>query len=130
MVASLPVDVMRDMLGRDSKIIAVELMNEAVDNIRHNFPPTLTFRQALLSKLRLGYRDYKFPPFMETFLKSLLVGASVKQKDNSIAADVLIEPDTRGYNMLRLSNKKQQDDLIDLGYQAAFEKISTWDVKK
>jgi NTE family protein len=129
-INNLPTDVMRDMLGQDSKIVAIELMNEATDHNRYNFPPTLTFSQALISKLRLGYRDYRFPPFMETFIKALLVGASVKQKENSIAADLLIEPDTRGYNMLRLTSKKQQDDLIDLGYQCAFEKISTWDVKK
>jgi predicted acylesterase/phospholipase RssA/CRP-like cAMP-binding protein len=129
-INNLPVDVMRDMLGRESKIVAVELVNEAIDHNRYNFPPTLTFKEALLSKLRLGYRDYRFPPFLETFLKSLLVGASVKQKENSMAADLLIEPDTRGYNMLRLTNKKQQDDLIDVGYQSAFEKLSTWEVKK
>jgi NTE family protein len=129
-INNLPVDVMRDMLGQDSKIVAVELMNEATDHNRYNFPPTLTFQQALLSKLRIGYRDYRFPPFLETFIKALLVGASVKQKENSVAADLLIEPDTRGYNMLRLNNKKQQDALIDLGYQAAFEKLSTWEVKK
>jgi NTE family protein len=127
---NLPVDVMRDLLGRDSKIIAVELMNESTDNVRYNFPPDLTFMQSILSKLRLGYRDYKYPPFLETFVKSLLVGASAKQKENSAAADLLIEPDTRPYHMLRLRSKAEQDDLINLGYQITFEKISTWEVKK
>jgi hypothetical protein len=32
--------------------------------------------------------------------------------------------------MLRLRSKAEQDDLINLGYQITFEKISTWEVKK
>jgi predicted acylesterase/phospholipase RssA/CRP-like cAMP-binding protein len=129
-INNLPVNTMRDILGTESKIIAIELMSEIIDHNRYNFPPTLNFKQAMLAKFRIGYRDYKFPPFLETFVKSLLVGSSVRQKENSAAADLLIDPDTRRYSMLRLSNRAQQDDLIDLGYQTAFEKISTWDVKK
>ncbi len=129
-INNLPVNTMRDILGSEGKIIAIELLNRSSDQQRYHFPPTLTFKQAFLAKLRLGYRDYKFPPFLETFIKSLLVGSSVTQKENSMAADLLIDPDTIGYSMLRLNNKKQQDELIELGYQTAFEKIATWDVKK
>jgi predicted acylesterase/phospholipase RssA len=129
-VNNLPVNTMRDMLGSESKIIAIELMSDVVDPNRYNFPPTLTFKQAMLAKLRLGYRDYKFPPFLETFIRSLLVGSSARQKENSAAADLLIMPDTRSYSMLSLKNREEQNSLIDLGYQTAFEKLSTWDVKK
>lgn len=129
-INNLPVNTMRDILGAEGKIIAVELLNRTSDQQRYEFPPTLNFKQSLLSKLRLGYRDYKYPPFLETFIKSLLVGSSVKQKENSEEADLLIAPETTGYSMLRLNNKKEQDELIDLGYQTAFEKITTWDVKK
>jgi hypothetical protein len=121
---------MREMLGSESKIIAIELMSELIDQNRYNFPPTLTFKEALLAKMRLGYRDYKFPPFLETFIRSLLVGSSARQKENGAAADLLITPDTRGYSMLRLNHRDQQNALIDLGYQTASEKISTWDFKK
>jgi NTE family protein len=129
-VNNLPVNTMREMLGSESKIIAIELMSELVDHNRYNFPPTLTFKEALLAKMRLGYRDYKFPPFLETFIRSLLVGSSARQKENSAAADLLITPDTRSYSMLRLNHREHQNNLIDLGYQTAFEKLSTWDVKK
>ncbi|MES2218464.1 MAG: patatin-like phospholipase family protein [Pseudomonadota bacterium] len=129
-VNNLPVNTMRDLLGSESKIVAIELMSEVVDQTRYNFPPTLTFKQAMLAKMRLGYRDYKFPPFLETFIRSLLVGSSARQKENSALADLLIVPDTRGYSMLRVNNRDEQNSLIDLGYQTAFEKISTWDVKK
>src|SRR6202034_1924826 len=94
-INNLPVNTMRDILGSESKIIAIELMSEITDPNRYNFPPTLDFKQTFLAKLRLGYRDYKFPPFLETFIKALLVGSSVKQKENSAAADLLIDPDTR-----------------------------------
>ena len=129
-VNNLPVNVMRDMLGNESKIIAIELMSEVVDHNRYNFPPTLTFKQAILAKLRIGYRDYKFPPFAETFIRSLLVGSSARQKENGAVADLLITPDTRGYSIMRLNNRDEQNKLIDLGYQIATEKLRTWDVKK
>jgi NTE family protein len=129
-INNLPVNTMRDLLGAESKIIAVELMSEIVDHNRYYFPPTLNFKEAMLAKFRLGYRNYKFPPFLETFIRSLLVGSSVRQKENSAAADLLIDPDTRAFSILKLNNRNQQNDLIDLGYQTAFEKISTWDIKK
>ncbi|MDR3477693.1 MAG: patatin-like phospholipase family protein [Gammaproteobacteria bacterium] len=128
-INNLPVNVMRDMLGPESKIIAVELISKGLDNVKYNFPPSLNFREAFLAKLGLGYKDYKFPPFIDTFLQSLLVGSSVKQRENSLAADLLIAPDTANYSMLKV-NETEKSALIQLGYQAALEKISTWGLKK
>jgi NTE family protein len=129
-VNNLPTNTMRDILGPEGKIIAVELMSEVTDTKQYNFPPTLTLKQAFLSEMRLGYKNYKFPPFLETFIKSLLVGSSARQKENGTIADVLIAPDTRPYSMIRLNKKSDQDALIELGYTATLEKITGWDYKK
>lgn len=129
-INNLPTNTMRDTLGPDGKIIAVELMSEVTDKHQYNFPPTLSFKQAFLAKTRLAYKDYKFPPFLETFVKSLLVGSSVKQKENCTIADLLIAPDTRAYSMIRLNKSKDKEALIELGYNAAVEKVSDWDYKK
>ncbi len=128
-INNLPVNIMRDILGPEGKIIAVELVTKHTDSVKYNFPPTLTFRQAFLAKIGLGYKDYKFPPFLETFLQSLLVGSSVMQTENSLMADLLINPDTSDYSMIKV-NKKQKEQLLELGYDTAFAKLSTWGLKK
>lgn len=128
-INNLPVNVMREMLGAESRIIAVELAGKTTNSAKYNFPPTLTFKQAFLSKLGLAYRDYRFPPFIETFLHSLLVGSSVKQKENSEAADLLITPDTLNYRMLKVT-EAEKNQLIQIGYDTTLEKISTWGLKK
>jgi NTE family protein len=129
-INNLPTNTMRDILGPEGKIIAVELMSEVADKRHYHFPPTLTFREAFLAKTRLSHKDYSFPPFGETFVKSLLVGSSVKQKENSLIADLLIDPDTTPYSMVRLSKKTNPSDVIELGYRAAIERIKYWDYKK
>lgn len=128
-INNLPVNIMRDMLGPESKIIAVEIVSKTSDPVKYNFPPTLTFREAFLAKLGLGYKDYKFPPFIDTFLQSLLVGSSVKQRENSLAADLLITPDASGYSMLKV-NEAERKKLLQNGYQVAREKLATWGLKK
>jgi NTE family protein len=129
-INNLPTNTMRDILGPEGRIIAVELMSEVTDKKQYNFPPTLNFKQAFLAKTHLAYKDYRFPPMLETFVKSLLVGSSVKQKENCLIADLLIAPDTRAFSMVRLNKAKDKDKLIELGYNAAVENISAWDYKR
>jgi NTE family protein len=130
LVNNLPVNSMRELLGAESKVIAVELMTTFVDCAHYQFPPTLTFREAFLAKLGLGYRSYQFPHFMETFVKSLLVGASLKQKENSLNADVLIAPDVTQFNMLHANKKGDNEKLFELGYNTASDRLSQWNFKK
>jgi NTE family protein len=129
-INNLPTNIMRDLLGPEGKIIAVELMNQVTDEKQYNFPPTLSFKQAFLAKTHLGYKSDKFPPFGEFFVKALLIGSSAKQKENSLIADLLVTPDTRPYSMVRLGKLADQETLIQLGYDAAVESIRDWNYKK
>ncbi|MDR3492908.1 MAG: cyclic nucleotide-binding and patatin-like phospholipase domain-containing protein [Gammaproteobacteria bacterium] len=129
LVNNLPVNTMRELLGPESRIIAVELMSTNVDNKSYCFPPTLTFKQAFLAKVGWGYQTYQFPQFIDTFLKSLLIGASLKQAENALLADLLITLPTHDYSMLNLQ-KDAQNKLWTLGYNAARDDIQRWDTKK
>jgi predicted acylesterase/phospholipase RssA/CRP-like cAMP-binding protein len=129
-INNLPTNTMRDFLGPEGRIMAVELMNQLSDKHQYNFPPTLTFKEAFLAKTHLGFKDDRVPPLGETFIRSLLVGSSAKQKENSLIADLLIAPDTTGYSMVRLNKKSDQNTLVQLGYEAALESIRGWDYKK
>jgi len=127
-VNNLPINIMRELVGTEGKIIAVELVSTVEDQTKYSFPPTLTFKQAFLAKLGLGYKDYKFPPLIDTFLKALLVGASMKQDENLHLADLLISLNTNRYSLLNLRDKAQ-DRLFNMGYNKAVEKISELDLK-
>lgn len=124
-VNNLPVDTMRLMIGNESKIICVSLSHIDVDTIRYNFPPIIPFRVGLLRKLRLGYLDYKFPPFLYTFLNALLVGASTREKINREAADISICPDLKTYRTLKIDSLKSEE-LIELGYKSTLQQLKNF----
>lgn len=114
---NLPVDVMRTLMGNDSTIIAVSLSRENNAPQKYYFPPAIPFRVGLLKKFRLGYHNYIFPPFLNTFIKALLLGASTKERINQLKANVLIAPDLSDYNALDLTFKKI-DQLTEIGYKS------------
>lgn len=118
---NLPVDVMRKIISQRGTIIAVELVAYNKDERKYNFPPILTFWQTLMGRLRNSH-EYRFPRFIDTFLKSLLAGSSVKAKENSMGADILVGLDLSRYPMLH-SNKKQENKIIEIGYNATMHQI-------
>jgi len=118
---NLPVDVMRKITTQRGTIIAIELVAYNKDEHKYNFPPILTFWQTFLGKFNLR-NDYKFPRFIDTFLKSLLAGSSLKAKQNSMGADILIGLDLSRYPMLH-SNRKQEHRIIEIGYEATMHQI-------
>jgi predicted acylesterase/phospholipase RssA/CRP-like cAMP-binding protein len=124
-VNNLPVDVMRKLSGSIGTVIAVQLVHNYKDDVKYKFPPSLPFWQVVLSKLGLVHRDYRFPHYIETFLRALLAGSSVKQRDSAAAADVLISPDLSAFNLLSVT-EAEEDQLIEIGYQAAMAAIKKW----
>jgi NTE family protein len=124
-VNNLPVDLMRKLSPSIGTIIAVELMHNSKEKEHYNFPPILPFWQTLFAKLGLTYKKYKFPSFMETFLTSLLVGASIKERENSLIADLLIAPDLSKYQLLKI-NRKEEQELIEIGYHETVKAIKKW----
>jgi NTE family protein len=112
---NLPVDVMRNYIGREGKIIAVELIGTSPDRHKYNFPPILTLKEAILSKLGMTKESYKFPRFIETFLRGFLIGSSAKTQQNSLAASIMIDLNLSKFRLLH-SNTKQAEKMIEIGY--------------
>jgi NTE family protein len=119
---NLPVDCMRPLLGNESTIIAVSLMGHNEHIIHYNFPPIVPFRIGLMKKLRLGYKEYTFPPFFSTFLQALLLGSSSKERANQLAADIIIQPDLSGFRTLDV-NVVKINDMIEIGYDSMIEQL-------
>ena len=119
---NLPVDVMRSLLGNKSKIIAVELNSFSADPHKYQFPPILTFRQALLAKLGFTREHYVFPRFVDTFLRAIFIGSRARTMQNSLAANILINLNLNKFRMLQ-SNTKQAKKLLDIGYETALKQL-------
>ncbi len=123
-VNNLPTDLMKKFSSSIGTSIAVELIHVTQEAKDYNFPPILPLIPTILSKLGWGYKDYKFPSFVDTFLKSLLAGSSVKQNENALAADILISPTLSHYDLLRVTSK-QQKELIKVGHKATLETLKS-----
>jgi NTE family protein len=124
-VNNLPVDVMRKLSGSIGTVIAVQLIHNYQDDIKYNFSPALPFWQVVLSKLGFIHREYRFPHYIEMFLRALLAGSSVKQRESAAAADVLISPDLSAFSLLSVT-QAQESELIEIGYQTAMTAIKKW----
>lgn len=125
---NLPVDVMRKLTPGIGTVIAVDLTRNTIDETEYNFPSMMPFWPTVLAKLKLAHKEYKFPHFVETFLKSLLAGSSAKQEENARTADILISPNLSRYGLLTLK-AAQENELIELGYKAAHDAIKNWQQK-
>ena len=122
LVNNLPVDIMKNLFGAHSTIIASKLSSNAMDKTKYNFPSVLTLGEAILVKL--GIKKYTYPPLFDTFLNSLILGASLKEKQNSLTANILISPDLSSYGMYSI-NKKQEDELLEVGYKNTYEAVKS-----
>jgi NTE family protein len=116
-VNNLPTDLLKKASSSIATTVAIELVHAKQESKDYNFPSILPFTQTVLAKSKLAYKKYKFPSFVDTFLKSLLAGSSIKQNENALAADILISPDLSDFDLLRVT-PKQQKKLIEIGYKA------------
>jgi len=120
---NLPVDVMRQFLGKKGRITAVELNTALRDYRRYHFPPILTFKQIVLAKFGMIRETYKFPRFIDNFLRGLLIGSSVKTKQNGFAANFLINLNLSKFRLLH-SSLKEAEKMTETGYQETMLRIN------
>lgn len=121
---NLPVDHMRALMNNEGIIIASSLLNQPTKHVNYNFPPIVTFWISLIKLLKLGYKNYKFPPYMNTFLNSLLIGGATKEKTNELAADILINPHLNQFRLLKI-NKKIIHAMLEIGYKDTQEQLQS-----
>ncbi len=121
-VNSLPVDVMKNILGDKGRIIAIDLSLSLKSDSGYSFPPVITFKDALLYKLKFKkYKDFKFPNFTSTLLESLMMGSQTKTEQNLLLADIVVRPDLSKYRMM--SSLPLADELMEIGYRAMSEQL-------
>ncbi|MBP9742063.1 MAG: patatin-like phospholipase family protein, partial [Burkholderiales bacterium] len=120
---NLPVDIMAKVIGSKQKIIAASLSDAFISDANlYSFPMVLNLFESLLYKLGLKGKSYKFPPYFETLIKSMQVGASVKERINGHNATVLISPDLDGFAHLSIKTH-DVEVMINRGYTATIEQL-------
>lgn len=119
---NLPVDIMWQLIGKKGKVIGVELNSSMQDNHRYSFPPILAFKQAITTKMGMNKDDYKFPRFVDIFMRGLLVGSSAKAKQNGQSATILVNLSLRKFRLLKYSHKQAQK-MIEIGFVETISKL-------
>lgn len=120
---NLPVDIMRNFVGRTGKVVAVELNNFNPDTRVYDFPPIVTFKDVFLNKLRIKKYRYIFPSFMDTFVQGLLLSSSLRDRQNAIIANMYVNFDLSQFSMLH-TNLDEGNKLVQIGYEETLKQIN------
>jgi NTE family protein len=119
---NLPVDIMRQFLGKKAKIIAIELTASMHDLHKYQFPPVLTFKETLMIKMHLLKQHFIFPRFVDIFIRGLLMGSSVRSRQNGLSATILVNLSLRKFRLLQ-TTPKQSAKMLEIGYLETLSKI-------
>ena len=119
-INNLPTDVMRQILGEQSKIIAVDLSFSTKSPPRFHFPPILGNFDLLKSKLLT--KQYKLPSIKNIILRSLLVSSHQTEQQNLALADISIRPSLQGYDLF----SSNTENLSELGYSETMRALENW----
>lgn len=122
LINNLPIDVMRNRIGNQSRIIASSLSTNNADNTVYHFPQKIGLLQFLMA--RFGKSKENYPILWDSFIKAILLGSSLKEKQNSQYADFLINPDLNEFSIYYL-NGKLEDRLLQFGYEEGLRLINS-----
>lgn len=125
---NMPVDQMRNRICQSCFIIAIDLSVPPFKS-NYNFPPIIPFTTGLGARLKLRHRDYIYPPLLETFINSLLIGSSSKTDKNGLMADILLKPDVSKFSMMKI-NKNKIPIFIKDSFQFAINELEDLIVDK
>jgi NTE family protein len=120
---NLPVDVMRQFVGKTGKVIAVDLNNFQTDKSKYHFPPIITIKDAFFNKLKIKKHKYRLPSFTDTFLRGLFLNSLLKEKHNAIIANIFVSLDLTAFSMLH-SNPDEGAKLMQIGYEETMKQIN------
>lgn len=116
---NLPVESMKKLLGPNGIVVASCVTNAPDFSERYAFPKIITLKDALLYKLGFTTKNYKFPNFVESFLRAILITSRQVENENGLMANILVKPVTTEFGTLRFTKGQNKETLIQRGYDAA-----------
>lgn len=123
---NFPVGVMLS-LAESKRIIGVDVAPYRERLRYYDIDTSVSGWRVLLNRLNPFSRKLKTPTLVETLMRTLEVNGTKTSRDQSELADLLIQPDTRGFAPNAYHKWK---DLADRGYEASIEPLKAWKTKQ
>jgi len=124
-IDNLPVEVTRRFLGRESRILAVDL-TDPLEQSSYYCPPSLNRFEALSLERKARQSGKTVPRLGETLLRSLMMGSKVKSRADAKLADIYVRPKLGKCSLLGTDRGL---DLVEAGYEAtklALQEYDKW----
>lgn len=115
----MPVDIMKQKpVG---KVIAVDLSSHKSYRVEYTAMPSPW--AILAGRFLPFFKKHRVPSLMTTILKATEIGTLSQVRQSGEMADLLIQPPVRQFG---LTEVKAFDHVVNIGYECAKEKLSTW----
>jgi len=124
---NLPVDVMRNLCGPSSRVLAVNLRGE-VRMPAQELPDTgvLSGWSVLTRRLNRFGRAPAVPGIVDIILRTAETGNVISSQRLEATADLTFTPPVSGFSLLDFT---VHDELIEAGYRHALEQLKDWRMK-
>lgn len=110
-------------LAESNRIIGVNVAPYRERRRFYDIDTSVSGWRVLFNKLNPFSKNLKTPSLVEVLMRTLEVNGSKASRDQADLADLLIEPDTRGYGLQAYDKWKP---LAQCGYDASIEKLAEW----
>jgi predicted acylesterase/phospholipase RssA len=116
---NFPVDIMDEICGGGT-IIGVNVGQTHEPAETDAFDVSISGWQVLWSRINPFTKPRRLPTIGSTLIRSMEISSAYQLKMGESLADVLIEPDVMQFGTLDFG---AYEEIIELGYQAALEKL-------
>ncbi len=123
---NFPVGIMQG-LAESKRIIGVEVVPYR-ERLRHyDIDTSVSGWRVLVNRLNPFSKRLKTPTLVDTLMRTLEVNGVKTSRDQAELADLLIQPDTRGFPPTAYH---KWQDLAARGYEASLEPLKAWKTKQ
>lgn len=119
---NFPVATMQK-LAETNRIIGVDVVPYRERRRFYDFDTSVSGWRVLFNKMNPFSRKMKTPSMVEILMRTLEVNATSSSRGQALLTDLLIQPDTRGFDLQAYDKWKP---LAECGYEASIEKLLEW----
>lgn len=118
---NLPADVMKD-LNSGGPVIAVDVGDMLKKGRRYDYGDSVNGWRVFFSRFLPGKRK-RVPSLLKTLMRTTILTSTNQWKNQADDADLLIKPNVEEFDLFDVDH---YDELYQIGYQHAKEKIDAW----
>jgi predicted acylesterase/phospholipase RssA/CRP-like cAMP-binding protein len=123
---NFPVDIMRD-LCEEGTVIGVNVSPPKEMPKAYQFGPSISGWQVLWRRINPFARQIHVPNLAANLVRTLEVDSVYLLKSTQSLADLLIQPDVKGFASLDFA---AYEPISEIGYQAAREQLAQWQAQQ